>query len=190
MLIGGKEYTVGQKIRVINAKSVLHYYYGMTGNKNEDMTGITGIITEQSTYNEYARANLKVDKPYSEKYKNGMTRLFCDDEIELIRIITLPIIGKWFYMILSGEKGEEYREIKPYYTSRFKKIFEMYPYSNIPSGADKREIRFRNGYGSSRPEFIALCTLDIKTGREEWGAEPGKEYYTLKIHEITERRGC
>lgn len=56
-------------------------------------------------------------------------------------------------------------------------------------GGDKREIRFRNGYGSSRPEFIALCTLDIKTGREEWGAEPGKEYYTLKIHEITEKRG-
>lgn len=100
-------------------------------------------------------------------------------------MLTLPIVGKWFYMILSGEKKEEYRELKPYYTSRFKKIFDMYPYSNIPSGGDKREIRFRNGYGSSRPEFIALCTLDIKTGREEWGAEPGKEYYTLKIHEIT-----
>lgn len=64
-------------------------------------------------------------------------------------MLTLPIVGKWFYMILSGEKKEEYREIKPYYTSRFKKIFDMYPYSNIPSGGDKREIRFRNGYGSS-----------------------------------------
>lgn len=105
-------------------------------------------------------------------------------------MLTLPIKGKWFYMILSGEKGEEYREIKPYCTSRFKKIFDMHPHSNMPYGIDKREIRFRNGYGSSRPEFIALCTLDIKTGREEWGAEPGKEYYVLKIHEITERRCC
>lgn len=52
-------------------------------------------------------------------------------------MLTLPTMGKWFYMILSGEKKEEYREIKPYYTSRFKKIFEMYPYSNIPSGGDK-----------------------------------------------------
>jgi hypothetical protein len=93
-------------------------------------------------------------------------------------------------MILSGEKQEEYREIKPYYISRFKKIFEMFPYSNIPKGTDKREICFRNGYGSSRPEFIAVCTLDIKIGKEKWGAEPGKEYYTLKIHEIKERRGC
>lgn len=84
MLIGGKEYKAGQRIRVKNAKSTLHYYYGMTGDCNKDMTGITGIITAESTYNKYARANLKVDVPYSRGYKNGMTRLFCDDEIELI----------------------------------------------------------------------------------------------------------
>lgn len=105
-------------------------------------------------------------------------------------MLTLPIKGKWFNMILSGEKLEEYREIKPYYMTRFKKVFAMYTNSYLPMAGDKQEIRFRNGYGSSRPEFVALCTLDVKTGKEEWGAEPGKEYYTLKIHEITERRGC
>ena len=105
-------------------------------------------------------------------------------------MLTLPIMGKWFNMILSREKGEEYREIKPYYMVRFKKIFEMYPNSYIPTGTDIKKIRFRNGYGSSRPEFIAECSLDIKTGREEWGAEKGKEYYALKIHQITERSGC
>ena len=26
-------------------------------------------------------------------------------------MLTLPTIGKWFYMILSGEKGEEYSRI-------------------------------------------------------------------------------
>lgn len=26
----------------------------------------------------------RVDEPYSEHYRNGMTRLFCDDEIELL----------------------------------------------------------------------------------------------------------
>lgn len=34
------------------------------------------------------------------------------------------------------------------------------------------------------PSFEALCSLDIKTGRPEWGAEPNKEYYTLKIVEV------
>lgn len=84
MLIGGKEYKTGQRIKVINAKSILHYKYGMTGDCNKDMTGITGVITAESTYDEYARANLRVDEPYSEHYRNGMTRLFCDDEIELL----------------------------------------------------------------------------------------------------------
>lgn len=74
MLIGGKEYKTGQRIKVINAKSILHYKYGMTRDCNKDMTGITGVITAESTYDEYARANLRVDEPYSEHYRNGMTR--------------------------------------------------------------------------------------------------------------------
>lgn len=31
-------------------------------------------------------------------------------------MLILPIKSKWFNMILSGDKQEEYREIKPYYT--------------------------------------------------------------------------
>lgn len=45
MLIGGKEYKTGQRIKIINAKSILHYKYGITGDCNKDMTGITGVIT-------------------------------------------------------------------------------------------------------------------------------------------------
>lgn len=45
-------------------------------------------------------------------------------------MLILPIKGKWFNMILSGGKQEEYREIKPYYMTRFKKIFDMYPKSH------------------------------------------------------------
>lgn len=30
-------------------------------------------------------------------------------------MLILPIKSKWFNMILSGDKQEEYREIKPYY---------------------------------------------------------------------------
>jgi hypothetical protein len=102
-------------------------------------------------------------------------------------MLILPIKEPWFSMILSGEKLEEYRGIKPYYTSRFSHVFEMHPYSHIPTGLDKHRILFRNGYGADRPEFVAVCSLDIKTGREEWGAESGKEYYTLTIHAITEK---
>ena len=36
----------------------------------------------------------------------------------------LPIKKKWFDMIKSGEKKEEYREIKPYYATRFQNVFD------------------------------------------------------------------
>ena len=99
-------------------------------------------------------------------------------------MLILPIKKKWFDMILSGEKREEYREIKPYYTTRFKNIFNMSPYSFIPSGTDCGQIMFRNGYKKNSPSIIADCYLDIKTGKPEWGAEPGINYYTLRIDKI------
>lgn len=101
-------------------------------------------------------------------------------------MILLPIKRKWFDMILSGEKKEEYREIKPYYTKRFQNqglldIYELPTINKIP-------IIFRNGYSANSPNFTALCSLDVKTGKEEWGAEPNKEYYVLRIEEIVEKR--
>lgn len=98
-------------------------------------------------------------------------------------MLTLPIKGKYFKMIESGEKPEEYRNITPYYISRFKNIFEMYPYSHIPSGIDRHTIRLRNGYAATSPTLEVVCTLDIGAGKEKWGAVPNTEYYILKIHE-------
>lgn len=42
-------------------------------------------------------------------------------------------------MILSGEKTEEYREVKPYYDSRFRRLFDM-DESNNPTGLDEQPI--------------------------------------------------
>lgn len=94
-------------------------------------------------------------------------------------MLTLPIKKKWFDMILSGEKKEEYREIKPYYKSRFSNIFQMYPYGN-----EHQQIMFRNGYSKNSPSFIADCTLNIKQGKQEWGAEIDVDYYVLTIEKI------
>lgn len=90
-------------------------------------------------------------------------------------MLTLPIKKKWFDMILSGDKKEEYREIKPYYTGRFYK----------PEFTDRFEVLFRNGYSGQARSLEATCSLDIGEGRPEWGAEPGIRYYRLHILEIT-----
>lgn len=97
-------------------------------------------------------------------------------------MLILPIKKKWFYMILTGEKREEYRDIKPYYTTRLNKIFNMV--DDIPLDHAKAQVRFTNGYGYKVPAFIADCHLEKRTGRKEWGAEPDKEYYVLVIEKI------
>ena len=38
-------------------------------------------------------------------------------------MLILPIKKRWFDMILSGEKKEEYRDITPYYETRFKNLW-------------------------------------------------------------------
>lgn len=97
-------------------------------------------------------------------------------------MLTLPIKKQWFDMILSGKKKEEYREIKPYYTTRLSKIFDMI--NDIPLNLATADIRFTNGYGYKVPSFIAECHLEKREGNEEWGAQPGKEYYVLVIEKI------
>ena len=96
--------------------------------------------------------------------------------------MVLPIKKKWFDMILSGEKKEEYREIKPYYRTRLyhEGFLDQY---GLPTLWEDW-VLFRNGYFKNSPSFKALCTVDIAEGRAEWGAEPGKEYYRLHIKEV------
>lgn len=116
-------------------------------------------------------------------------------------MLTLPIQKRWFDMILSGEKKEEYREIKEYYEKRFRNLFgaiTIYP-SSIFSDRSKyellqgeavpeemrkegiQEIIFRNGYSKDSKEIKARCRLRIGKGRPEWGAESDKQYYILEI---------
>ena len=104
-------------------------------------------------------------------------------------------------MILSGEKKEEYREIKEYYETRFQNLFgaiTIYPssifshrskYELLQGEAVPEEIRkdsvqeiiFRNGYSKDSKAIKARCRLRIGEGKSEWGAEPDKQYYILEI---------
>lgn len=94
-------------------------------------------------------------------------------------MLTLPIKKKWFDMILSGEKKEEYRSINDYYGTRFRNVWGYPAYWGEP-----HKIRLRNGYASTSPSIIATCTLSKKYGNPKWGAEIGKQYFVLRILEI------
>lgn len=95
-------------------------------------------------------------------------------------MLTLPIKKKWFDMIVSGEKKEEYRSPTKYYESRFRHLWQ----GSLIGYDAERKIRFRNGYSSDSPSIVATVTLDFGEGKPEWGADPGKEYYILQIRNI------
>ena len=89
-------------------------------------------------------------------------------------ILTLPIKKRWFDLIASGEKKEEYREIKPYYQTRFDKPLT--------------HIRFTNGYGNSVPSVVVEL-LGISKGipKPEWSEgtiEQGTEVYVLSLGDV------
>lgn len=98
-------------------------------------------------------------------------------------MLTLPIKRKWFNMILSGEKKEEYREIKQYYRVRFERC-GLLKSTGFPVWENKRWIRLRNGYSRTSPSLQVLCSMRISKGNSAWGAEEDKVYYVLKIWEV------
>ena len=81
-------------------------------------------------------------------------------------MLTLPIKRKWFDMILSGEKKEEYRAYNAYYRARFDK-----------SIGREMTCRFRNGYSRKSPTIECMVVPRYGYGRGEWGAEPSKKIY-------------
>ena len=107
-------------------------------------------------------------------------------------MLTLPIKKKWFDMIKSGEKKEEYREIKSYYTSRFSRNLPTSDYEIYETNLKGKTLLssfpviFRNGYSKSSPSIKCFVALKISYGKEEWGAEPNKLYYVLKILNVEE----
>lgn len=87
-------------------------------------------------------------------------------------MIILPIKKKWFDLIASGHKKQEYREIKPYYNSRFRKhVISQEPFDCI----------LRNGYSCKSPQIKITTKCSVETGNPDWGATPGNLYYVLDI---------
>lgn len=110
-------------------------------------------------------------------------------------MFTLPIQSGWYHMILHGYKKEEYRDIKPYYTIRFKKLFGCERLSEkefinlINEDKDGRftaELILRNGYRKESPSAKVNATLRAGVGNPDWGAEKDTPYYILTINSITE----
>lgn len=97
-----------------------------------------------------------------------------------MKVLHLTLKKQWFDMIASGEKKEEYREIKPYWQSR---LCSHFPHKN--AARDYDYILFKNGYSDKSPWIkVEWKDMVVATGKPDWGAEPGKEYFVIKLGEI------
>ena len=86
-----------------------------------------------------------------------------------MKTLKLVLKKKWYDMIASGEKKEEYREITDYWIKRI-------------SGKGYKFVTFYLGYAKNRPSMtFEMQTPLIGTGIPQWGADLGKKYFVLRL---------
>ena|ERR1700751_2771776 len=99
------------------------------------------------------------------------------------KILHLTLTKKWFDMILSGEKKEEYREIKPYWEKRFiKNEWEIKTFYF-------KKIIFRNGYSKNAPQITVECEcIEIGKCKADWSYGSIEDHFVIKLGEILETK--
>lgn len=106
-----------------------------------------------------------------------------------LKVLHLVLIGKWYEMIASGEKKEEYREASDYWNIRLcgYKITGFCAFCNAPdcnfppNKPSKRydTVCFHRGYTNITMLF-ELESIKFGHGKPEWGA-PEYEVFILKL---------
>lgn len=82
-------------------------------------------------------------------------------------------------MIASGEKKEEYREGKEYWRKRLTDEEED---SDGLTIKPLTHVQFRHGYGKNAPIMkFEIREISWTYGFRDWGAEPGKKYFVIKL---------
>lgn len=116
-----------------------------------------------------------------------------------MKTLTLSLKKKWFDMIASGEKTEEYREITPYWQKRLLRCGNachgycivmgeiICPMCRYLKYTDFDTVVLTLGYPRkgdlSRRMVFKVSEIFINTGKPEWGAESDKEYFVIKLGE-------
>ena len=118
-----------------------------------------------------------------------------------MRILDLSLTYHWYDMIASGEKREEYRELKKFYFKRLNcewklhledgcykgctdfiwnkercarcKCFQAFPYD---------AVRFHRGQGGKVSMLVECKGIRIGVGKKEWGA-PKEPVFIIELGE-------
>jgi hypothetical protein len=90
------------------------------------------------------------------------------------KILHLTLKKKWFDMIASGEKKEEYREIKPFWITRLKfDLLTTKPFDYVI---------FRNGYSKNAPQIkCKMLGICIREAKPEWSDNWQGDVFVIKL---------
>lgn len=125
------------------------------------------------------------------------------------KVLTLSVKKEWFDKIVSGEKTEEYREIKSYWVARLfydgacklppdvvrKLTSSIVKYGDTERFEEDNEdivisfvpythVLFINGYGDDKPRVEKeIVWIDIDRPRKDWCPDDflGKEFFVIKF---------
>jgi len=101
------------------------------------------------------------------------------------KTLHLTLKKKWFDMILSGEKKEEYREKKDYWINRLCDLLECWAHNSYDHFNHFDTITFRNGYASEAPTMvIELKSISIGVPKPEWGGMNNEPVFVLSLGKI------
>ena len=104
-----------------------------------------------------------------------------------MKVLDLVLKTKWYDMIESGEKKEEYREEKPYWVKRLTGLnagFLPFSYRNGYEKINQKgytHIRFHRAYTNTTMLF-ELTDIVYDYGKDYWGAWDEK-VFVLKLGE-------
>ena len=100
------------------------------------------------------------------------------------KTLHLVLKRKWYDMIDSGIKTEEYREIKPYWEKRLLDYKSLSDIDDAPHHFPRgyKKVVFCLGYQRNAPS-MAFEVRDIcfGKGKPEWGAPTDKEVFIIKL---------
>lgn len=103
-----------------------------------------------------------------------------------MKTLTLSLKNPWFDLIKAGIKKEEYMEINRYWIARL--VAAMVPFTGtVLSFTNFDTLVFTLGYpkadDTERRLVFKNTKIRIGTGKPEWGAEPGKNYFVITWEE-------
>jgi len=109
-------------------------------------------------------------------------------------MLELVLKKKWFDLIESGQKKEEYRDITAYWcvrilTSPYHKTYGDNMAKSLPLGyynSRHSQVRFRLGYGKDAPQMIfAINGVKVSIPKPEWSEPNAQKSFTIELGERT-----